>query len=190
MSCPSAIPTLRHQPMKRHTPSNLRNHCGVRRISGNLPGRGASCDCGAAAQKSIQRRCRMAMHAEHADASVQLHDRRSRIRYRRTRVAGIESHAEPRPCPHPRVLRASPYLICAEILALGCRGPMLAHPLPGPRRRSRFWRYTLALRVYGAPFWLRPTAARRGFVPSLLRESRCTDVRPTVMAGHVRAPSS
>jgi hypothetical protein len=38
---------------------------------------------------------------------------------------------------------------------------MLAHPFPGPRRRKRFCRYTLALRVYGAPFWLWPTAALR-----------------------------
>jgi hypothetical protein len=29
---------------------------------------------------------------------------------------------------------------------------MLAHPLPGPRRRTHFWRYTLAQRVYGARF--------------------------------------
>jgi hypothetical protein len=112
---------------------------------------GASRDCGAAAQKRIQRRCSEAMHAEHADASVRLQDRRSRIRYRRTRVAGIESRAEPQPCSHRRVLRASPCCICAEIFALRCRGPMLAHPLPSPRRRTRFWCYTLALRVYGAP---------------------------------------
>jgi hypothetical protein len=116
---------------------------------------------GAAAQKRIQRRCRKAMHAEHADASVWLQDRRSRIRYRRARVAGIESQAEPRPSLHPRVLRASPRCICAEILALRCRGPMLAHALPGRRRRTRFWRYTLARRMYGALFWLRPTAALR-----------------------------
>ena len=82
--------------------TNLRNHCGVRRISGNPRGRGASRDCGAAAQKRIQRRCSKAMHAEHADASVRLQDRRPRIRYRRT--AGIGSQAEPRPNPHPRVL--------------------------------------------------------------------------------------
>ncbi len=116
---------------------------------------------GAAAQKRIQRRCRKAMHAEHADASVWLQDRRSRIRYRLARVAGIESQVERRRSLHPRVLRASPRCICDEILALRCRGPMLAHPLPGPRRRTRFWRYTLAQRVYGAPFWLRPTAALR-----------------------------
>jgi hypothetical protein len=132
--------------------TNLRHHRGVQRISGNLPGRGASRDCGATAQKRIQRRCRKAMNAEHADASVRLQDRRSRIRYRRTRVAGIEPQAEPRPSPHPRVLRASPCCICVEILALRCRGPMLAHPLPGPRRRTRFWRYTLAQRVYSARF--------------------------------------
>ena len=77
---------------------------------------------GAAAQKRIQRRCRKAMHAEHADASVRLQDRRSRIRYPRTRVAGIESQAEPRLSPHPRVLRASPGCICDEILALRCAG--------------------------------------------------------------------
>ena len=102
--------------------ANLRNHCGVRRISGSLPGGAASRDCGAAAQKRIQRRCSKAMHAEHADASVRLQDRRSRIRYRRTRVAGIESQAEPRLSPHPRVLRASPGCICDEILALRCAG--------------------------------------------------------------------
>ncbi len=140
--------------------ANLQNHCGVRQICGNLPGRGASRTC-AAAQKRIQRRCRKAMHAEHADASVRLQDRRSRIRYRRARVAGIESQAERRRSPHRRVLRASPCCICYEILALRCRGPMLAHALAGRRRRTRFWRYTLARRMYGAPFWLRPTAALR-----------------------------
>ncbi len=127
-----------------------------------------------------ERRC-----TRHADASVRLQDRRSRIRYRRTRVAGIESQAEPRPCPHPRVLRASPSCICAEILALRCRGPMLAHPLPGPRRRTRFWPYTLALRVYGAPFWLWPTAALR-LDPCLLADQlgRCaiwTGIRRSVL---------
>ena len=140
--------------------TNLRNHCSVRRISGNPRGRGASRDCGAAAQKRIQRRCRKAMHAEHADASVRLQDRRSRIRYRPTRVAGIGSQVEPRPCPHRRVLRGSPCCICVEILALRCRGPMLAHSLAVAAHA--FWRYTLALRVYGAPFWLWPTAALRG----------------------------
>ena len=33
--------------------TSIRNHCGVRRISGNLWGRGAARDCGAAAQKAI-----------------------------------------------------------------------------------------------------------------------------------------
>jgi len=140
--------------------ANLQNHCGVRRISRDLPGRGASRTC-AAAQKRIQRRCRKAMHAEHADASVRLQDRRSRIRYRRARVAGIESQMERRRSPHPPVLRASPCCICYEILALRCREPVLAHALAGRRRRTRFWRYTLARRMYGAPFWLRPTAALR-----------------------------
>jgi hypothetical protein len=47
-----------------------------------------------------------------------------------------------------------------KFLLLRCGGPMLAHPLAGPRRRAHIWRYTtLARRVYGAPFWLRPTAA-------------------------------
>jgi hypothetical protein len=140
--------------------ANLRNHCGVRRISGSLPGGAASRDCGAAAQKRIQRRCSKAMHAEHADTSVLLQDRRSCIRYRRTRVAGIEPQAAPRHSPHRRVLRASPFCICAEILALRCRGLMLAHPLPGARRRTRIWRYMiLARRVYGTPFLLRPTVS-------------------------------
>jgi hypothetical protein len=40
----------------------------------------------------------------------------------------------------PRLYRASPCCICAEILALRCRGPMLSHPLPGPRRHKRFCR--------------------------------------------------
>jgi len=60
---------------------------------------------------------------------------------------------------------------CAEILALQCRGPMLAHALPGPRRRTRFWRYTSAQRM--APsFWLRPTTALRrtkGYTAATLR---------------------
>jgi hypothetical protein len=158
--------------------ANLQNHCGVRRISRDLPGRGASRTC-AAAQKRIQRRCRKAMHAEHADASVRLQDRRSRIRYRRARVAGIESQAERRRSPHPRVLRASPYCICAEVLALRCRGPMLAHALPSLRRRTRFWRYTLVRRMYGAPFWLRPTAALRMTPDWRLPES---SVAPFTMA--------
>jgi hypothetical protein len=67
----------------------------------------------------------------------------------------------PRPSPHPRVMRASPCCTCVEILTLRCRGPMLAHALPGPRRRTRFWCYTLAWRVYGAALWLRPTPALR-----------------------------
>ena len=131
--------------------TNHRNHCGVRRISGNLPGRGVSGDCGAAGQKGIRRRCRKAMHAEHADlpCGSKTVDH----------AFDMDGHALPASspggaaaCPHPRVLRASPCCICVEILALRCRGPMLAHPLPGPRRRTRFWRYTLALRVYGPRF--------------------------------------
>ena len=39
------------------------------------------------------------MDAEHADGSVRLQDRRLRIRYRRTRIASIESQAEPQPSP-------------------------------------------------------------------------------------------
>ena len=62
------------------------------------------------------------MHAEHADASVRLQDRRSRIRFRRIRVAGIKSPAEPWPGSHPRVLRASPCCICAEFLLRGAAG--------------------------------------------------------------------
>jgi hypothetical protein len=102
--------------------TNLRNHCSVRRISGNPRGRGASRDCGAAAQKRIQRRCRKAMHAEHADASVRLQDRRSRIRYRPTRVAGVGSQVEPRRCPHRRVLRGSPTASALKFLLCGAAG--------------------------------------------------------------------
>ena len=43
---------------------------------------------------------------------------------------------------------------------------MLAHALPGRRRRTRYSRYTLVRRMYGAPFWLRPTAALRNDVPN------------------------
>ena len=97
--------------------TKLRDHCGVGRISGNRPGRGASNDCGAQHRKEsnadadVVRRCTPASAGagvEHADASVRLQDRRSRIGYRRTRVAGNESQVEPRPNPHPRVLRVSP----------------------------------------------------------------------------------
>ncbi len=132
--------------------TNLRNHCGVRRISGNLSERPASRDYGAAAQKESSadavRRCTQnTLMFPLGPKTV------DRIRCRRTRVAGIASQAEPRPSPHPRVLRASTSCICAGILALRCRGPMLAHALPGWRRRTLIWRYmTVARRLYGAPF--------------------------------------
>ncbi len=126
--------------------TKLRDHCGVGRISGNRPGRGASNDCGAQHRKEsnadVVRRCTPASAgagAEHADASVRLQDRRPRSRYRRTGVAGIGSQAEPRPSPHPRALRAS------------ARSDAGA-PSARPRRRTRFRRYTLARRVYGARF--------------------------------------
>jgi hypothetical protein len=71
------------------------------RVSGNVPGRGASRDCGAAPRKRVRRRCSEAMHTEHADASVRLQARRSYIRHGRTRVAGIESYNHSLSGTHP-----------------------------------------------------------------------------------------
>jgi hypothetical protein len=98
------------------------------------------------------------------------------------------SQVEPRPNPHPRVLRASPFCICVEFLALRCRGPILAHALPGPRRRARFWRYTLARRVYGAPPRLQPTPALRASVV----ENSCDAARVSgsVVAAGYRLPNN
>ena len=113
------------------------------------------------AKQEFHRRCSKAMHAEHADGDCAAAPSVTRCR-QRVPVAiecVIDGHGAAR--KHQRVLRASPCCICYEILALRCRGPMLAHALAGRRRRTRFWRYTLARRMYGAPFWLRPTAALR-----------------------------
>ena len=75
-----------HLALYYQSSKSLRRATNVRQPAGQ----GASRDCGAVAQKRIQRRCRKAMDAEHADGSVRLQDRRLRI-------ASIESQAEPRP---------------------------------------------------------------------------------------------
>jgi hypothetical protein len=128
--------------------TNLRNHCGVRRISDNLPERVRRVTVASQHRKESNadavRRC--------TQNTLMLPCGSKTVDHARTRIASIESQAEPRPSHHPRVLRASSRYICVEILDSRCRGPMLAHPLPGPRRRTRFWRYTLAQRVYGARF--------------------------------------
>ena len=92
------------------------------------------------------------MHAEHADGAVRLQDRRLRIRYRRTRIASIESQAAPWLSPHPRVLRASPCCICAEILAWRCRRPMLAHHCQARVAAHASGATTWHKRVYGTRF--------------------------------------
>jgi hypothetical protein len=72
------------------------------------------------------------MHAEHADVSVRLQDRRSCIRYERTRVDSIESQAETRFCPHPLVLRASPASAAKIAITDAC-------PIVVAGRRRRGW---------------------------------------------------
>ena len=44
------------------------------------------------------------------------------VDHARTRIASIESQAEPRPSHHPRVLRASSCFICVEIFIRGAEG--------------------------------------------------------------------
>ena len=84
------------------------------------------------AKQEFLRRCSKAMHAEHADGDWAAAPPVTRCRQRvpveiECMIDGLGAARK-----HQRVLRPSPCCICVEILALRCRGPMLAHPLAKP----------------------------------------------------------